>query len=160
MSAATDHLVALGRLQNRYADIITRRAWPELAEVFLPDTAVHLDLVTAPRRTLVGPDEFTEVISAAMAQFDHFTFVILNAVVELDEDRAPFVGARGRIFLCEVRHEPGPDAWSTAHGVYQDRYALVDGRWRIAERHYRSMARTGPDATVLGLPDGLGPLGR
>ena len=37
---------------------------------------------------------------------------------------------------------------------------LVDRRWRIAERHYRSMARTGPDEAVLGLPPDLGPLGR
>jgi hypothetical protein len=161
MTTETDHLVAIGRLQSRYADIITRRAWPELHEVFLADTVVHLDTVTAPARDLVGPDGFTEVISAAMARFDHFTFVILNAVSELDgPDAGAGVSARGRIFMCEIRHEPDRDAWSTAHGVYQDRYVLVEGRWRIAERHYRSMARTGPDEAILGLPPDLGPLGR
>jgi hypothetical protein len=163
--AGTDHLVALDRLQRRYADVITRRAWPELPELFLPDTVVHLDTVTAPPRDLVGPTEFADVIGAAMARFDHFTFVILNAVSELDDPSADDLGAdglgaRGRIFLCEIRHEPERDAWSTAHGVYQDRYLLVDGRWRIAERHYRSMARTGPDEAILGLPPDLGPLGR
>ena len=160
----TDHLVALDRLQRRYADVITRRAWPELPELFLPDTVVHLDTVTAPPRDLVGPTEFAEVIGAAMARFDHFTFTILNAVSELDEPGADLtaegLGAHGRIFLCEIRHEPERAAWSTAHGVYQDRYVLAGGRWRIAERHYRSMARTGPDEAVLGLPADLPPLGR
>lgn len=165
MTTATDHLVALDRLQRRYADVITRRAWGDLPELFLPDTVVHLDTVTAPPRDLVGPIEFAEVIGAAMARFDHFTFTILNAVCELDDPAADGLdadglGARGRIFLCEIRHEPERDAWSTAHGVYQDRYVLVEGRWRIAERHYRSMARTGPDEAVLGLPPDLGPLGR
>ena len=161
----TDHLVALDRLQRRYADVITRRAWDELAELFLPGTVVHLDTVTAPPRDLVGPIQFAEVIGAAMARFDHFTFAILNAVAELDEPRggdldADGLAARGRVFLCEIRHEPDRAAWSTAHGVYQDRYVLVDGRWRIAERHYRSMARTGPDEAVFGLPPDLGPIGR
>lgn len=175
MTTVTDHLVALDRLQRRYADVITRRAWTELPELFLPDTVVHLDTVTAPPRDLVGPTEFAEVIGAAMARFDHFTFAIINAVSELDDPSAGDVsagelragsldadglGAHGRIFLCEIRHEPERRAWSTAHGVYQDRYVLVDRRWRIAERHYRSMARTGPDEAVLGLPPDLGPLGR
>lgn len=162
MTTDTDHVVALDRLQRRYADVITRRAWPELGELFLPDTVVHLDTVTAPPRDLVGPTQFAEVIGAAMARFDHFTFVILNGVVELDPPagQGGNRSARGRIFLCEVRHESERDAWSTAHGVYQDRYVLVEDRWRIAERHYRSMARTGPDEAILGLPPDLGPLGR
>lgn len=161
MTTDTDHLVALDRLQRRYADLITRRAWGELPELFLPDTVVHLDTVTAPARDLVGPAEFAEVIGAAMARFDHFTFAILNAVSELDPEvtDGPRT-AQGRIFLCEIRHEAEREAWSTAHGVYQDRYVLVDDRWRIAERHYRSMARTGPDEAVLGIPPDLPPLGR
>lgn len=160
----SDDVVALWRLQSRYADVITRRAWDELPELFRPDTSVHLDLVTAPPRTLVGPVEFSEVIGAAMARFDHFTFTILNAVVELDEPNATGdTSARGRIFMCEIRHEPErearPAAWSTAHGVYQDRYVRIEGRWWIAERHYRSMARTGPDEAVFGIPPDLGPVG-
>ena len=164
-TTVTDHHVALDRLQRRYADVITRRAWDELADLFLPDTVVHLDTVTAAPRDLIGPTEFAEVIGAAMARFDHFTFVILNGIAELDEPSAgdldaDGLGAHGRIFLCEIRHETERDAWSTAHGVYQDRYVLAGGRWRIAERQYRSMARTGPDEAILGLPPGLPPLGR
>jgi SnoaL-like domain len=155
MSTETDAVVALGRLQSRYADIITRRAWPELREVFRPDTAVHLDLVTRPQQTIVGPDDLGSFVATSIERFDHFTFVILNAVVELDSADA----ARGRIFMCEVRHDSISDSWQNAHGLYQDQYARVDGRWWIAERHYRSLAREGPGGAVLGLPPDLGPLG-
>lgn len=151
----TDDVVALWRLQSRYADVVTRRAWPELHQVFLPDTAVHLDTVTSPARTIVGPEAFGAFVADAIARFDHFAFVILNTVVDLTGPD----GARGRIFMCEVRHDTVTDTWPTAHGVYQDRYRRQDGRWWIAERHYRSMARTGPEARIVGLPDGLGPLG-
>jgi hypothetical protein len=151
----TDDVVALWRLQSRYADVITRRAWPELHEVFLPDTAVHVDTVTTPTRTIVGPDAFGAFVAGAIARFDHFAFVILNTVVDITGP----ADARGRIFMCEVRHDTATDTWPTAHGVYQDRYRRRDDRWWIAERHYRSMARTGPDARILGLPDGMGPLG-
>jgi hypothetical protein len=151
----TDHVVALWRLQARYADIITRRAWSELHDVFLPETTVHLDTVTAPQRVLVGPDALGEFVAAAIERYDHFTFVILNTVVEVDAAAS----ARGRIFMCEIRHDTASDSWQNAHGVYQDRYVHVDDRWWFAERHYRSMARTGAGGVVLGLPDGLGPLG-
>jgi hypothetical protein len=151
----TDDVVALWRLQSRYADVITRRAWPELTELFLPDTTVHVDTVTAPARTFVGPGAFGEFVAGAIARFDHFTFVILNTVVELDGP----TDARGRIFMCEVRHDEASDTWQNAHGVYQDRYRQDAGRWWFAERRYRSLARTGPAGEVLGLPPDLPPLG-
>ena len=151
----TDDVVALWRLQSRYADVITRRAWSELHELFLPDTPVHLETVTAPARTITGPEAFGAFVATAIERFDHFAFVILNTVVELDGDSE----ARGRIFMCEIRHDPALDAWPNAHGLYEDRYRRVDGRWWFAERRYRSLARTGPGGVVLGLPAGLGPLG-
>ena len=49
-STLTDHVVALWRLQSRYADVVTRRAWPELHDLFLPDTPVHIDTGTATGR--------------------------------------------------------------------------------------------------------------
>lgn len=155
LPSETEDVVALGRLQSRYADVVTRRAWPELREVLLPDAPVHLDTVTAPRRTLVGPDELAAFVAPAMERFDHFTFVILNSVVECT---APDE-AVGRLFMCELRHDAASDTWPNAHGLYQDRYRRRDGRWWIAERHYRSLARQGPEGVVLGLPDGLGPIG-
>ena len=158
----TDEVVALGRLQARYADVVSRRAWSELAELFLPDTTVDIDTVTGPPRSITGPEAFGTFVAASMERFDHFTFVILNAVVEIDPGSDGGVGdtASGRIFMCEVRHDRATDTWQNAHGLYQDRYRAVDGHWRFVHRRYRSLARTGPEAAVLGLPAGLGPLGR
>jgi hypothetical protein len=157
----TDDVVALWRLQSAYADVITRRAWADLEELFLPDTEVHVDTVTTPPRTFVGPSAFGDFVAGAIARFDHFAFVILNTVVELDPAAAggEATTARGRIFMCEVRHDEATDSWQNAHGVYQDRYRHLDGRWWFADRRYRSMARTGPGGEVLGLPPDLPPIG-
>jgi hypothetical protein len=149
-----DDVVDLGQLQARYADVITRRAWPELAELFRPDAVVHIDTVVAPRRTIVGPEAFGAFVEAAIERYDHFTFVVLNSVVDVDGDHA-----RGRIFMCEIRHDAASDTWQNAHGVYEDDYVRIDRRWWFAGRHYRSMARTGPDGMVHGLPPDLGPRG-
>ena len=148
----TEDVVALWQLQARYADIVTCRNWDELAEVFLPDTPVEVDTVTRPLRRLVGPEEFGAFVAGAIERYDYFAFTILNTVVDVDR---PPDEAAGRFFMCEIRHEAATDAWHNAYGVYRDRYRRVDGRWWIASRRYRSMARTGPDAAVLGLPPDL-----
>ena len=145
----TDEVVSLWRLQSQYADIITRRAWPELHEVFRPDTRVALDTVTSPLRTFVGPDTFAAFVADAIERFDHFEFVILNTVVDITSDTQ----ATGRVFMCEIRHDRELDMWPIAYGCYEDSYARVDGRWWFAERRYRSMARTGPEGAVFGLRD-------
>jgi len=147
VSRITDDIVALGRLQGRYADVVTRRAFAELVDLFRPDATVTIDTVTRPERRIVGPDDFGEFVAAAIERYDHFTFVILNAVVDVEGDEAT-----GRMFMCEIRHDRASDSWQNAHGVYQDRYVRVDGRWWFADRHYRSLARTGPEGEILGLP--------
>lgn len=44
--------------------------------------------------------------------------------------------------MVELRQDSdGEHAWSEAYGRYDDRYALVDGQWRYAERRYRSLTR-------------------
>jgi hypothetical protein len=139
-----EDVVALGQLQARYADVVTRRAWPELAGLFLADASIHLDTVTNPPRQLVGPDELGVFIGTAIERFDYFAFVILNAVVDVDSDAT----ATGRMFICEIRHEAAAGTWHNAYGVYQDRYRKVDGRWWFAERSYRSMARTGEPSAL------------
>jgi hypothetical protein len=151
-------VVALWRLQSAYADVVTRRAWPELADLFRPDTAVHVDTVTAEPRTLVGPEAFGQFVAGAIERYDLFLFVILNTVVDLDPEDPD--AASGRFFMTEIRHDAAADAWHNAYGVYEDRYVRSEGHWWIAERHYRSLARTGPNAVVLGIPPWLGPEGR
>jgi hypothetical protein len=152
----TDDVVALWRLQSTYADIVNRRAWAELHHVFRPEATVHLVTVTAPTRTLVGPTALGEFIGGAIERFDHFSFVILNTVVEATGPD----DARGRIFMCEIRHDAADNDWSVAHGLYEDTYARIDARWWFATRHDRSLARTGLQAGVFGVPDDLGPFGR
>ncbi|HWC36197.1 MAG TPA: nuclear transport factor 2 family protein [Mycobacteriales bacterium] len=148
-------VLELQRLQSAYADVVTRRAWSELDRLFLPDIVVEVATVSAPARSFTGPAEFVGFVSAACERFDHFGFVILNSVVEVTGDNA-----KARIFMCEIRHHTAEDEWSTAYGVYSDTYRKVDGTWWFAERHYRSLARTGPQAGIFGVPADLPPIGR
>ncbi|HVS68397.1 MAG TPA: nuclear transport factor 2 family protein, partial [Mycobacteriales bacterium] len=124
-------VVGLQRLQSAYADVVSRRAWSELDRLFLPDIVVEVDTVTAPTRTFTGPAAFSTFVSAACERFDHFQFVILNSVVEVAGDG---IDATGRIFMCEIRHHRDEAVWSTAYGLYTDRYRKVDGSWWFAER--------------------------
>jgi SnoaL-like domain len=152
MDAETVDYVAISRLQAAYADVVSRRAWPELVELFLPDARVRVDTVTAEPVELDGPQRLGEFISGAIERFGFFQFVILNARVTLgtddDADRA-----RGRMFISEVRQDRASGEWSRTHGVYHDEYRCVDGRWRFAQRDYQSLARTGSDRS-FDFPDG------
>ena len=145
----------LHRLQSAYADVVSRRAWSELERLFVPDITVEVDTVTSPAKTFTGAAEFIAFVSAACERFDHFQFVILNSVLQTAGDNA-----KGRIFMCEIRHHSQESEWSTAYGLYSDVYRKVDGTWWFAERHYRSLARTGPNAGIFGLPPDLGEIGR
>jgi hypothetical protein len=153
----TEDVVALQRLHAAYADVVTRRAWPELANLLRPGCVLTLDLVTSPARTFTGATAIGEFIAASIERFDHFEFTLLNSVFDVDVDAGR---AAGRMYLAEVRHERDTGVWSTAYGLYQDEYERADGRWRFADRRYRSLARTGPDEAILGIPPGLPPLGQ
>lgn len=150
-----DH-AAIARLQARYADAVTRRAFSELAEMFLPDAPLHLELVTSPARDLSGPDELASFIGSAMPRFSFFEAVVLNSHIELYPDGDPDC-ATARLWMCEIRCEGDGDEaserWSTAYGLYRDEYRRIDGRWRFAQRHYRSLARAGASGVVLPFPE-------
>ena len=139
-AAETVDYVAIQRLQAAYADVVNRRAWPELADLFRPDAPVRIDTVTRPVIDLTGPTAVGDFIGAAIERFDFFQFVILNAVVDLEGDRAT-----GRIFMCELRRDRESGHGSRAFGRYEDTYVRHDGRWWFAARDYRSLARTGRD---------------
>ena len=127
-----------------YADTVTRRAWPELADLFLADAPVRVDTVTAPARDLRGPEELGAFISGAIERFAFFELAILNARVELPTPDHPD-RARARVLVNEIRQDRDGGAWSSTYGVYQDQYhRTVDG-WRFARRDYQSLARTGSD---------------
>ncbi len=137
-----DH-VAITRLQRAYADIVNRRAWAELVEVFVPGITIDLDLVTRPPQRLVGAEAFASFVGPAMARFTFFEFVILNSHVELwpGGDRT---AATARVFMCELRQGEGEVERTDAFGLYRDRYVLDGDEWRIAARRYRSMGRFPP----------------
>lgn len=146
------------RLQRAYADVVNRRAWPELSELFEPAARVQLDLVTREPRELQGPDEVGSFIGSAIEPFSFFEFVILNSHVELGGRSHPD-RATGRIFMCELRQNIGESERNDAFGLYQDDYVRIDGRWWFAGRRYRSMGRF-PPGEVFPLPEDLPPLGR
>ena len=128
------------RLQSAYADVISRRAWDELGDLFTDEAVVRID-VRNPERPpfdLVGPAAMGEFLSGALDAFAFFEFSILTTVVDVAPGAAQ---ATGRVYLCELRCDHA-GAWSQAFGLYQDRYARSeDGDWRIAGRHYASLAR-------------------
>ena len=136
--------VAITRLQSRYADVVNRRAWPELDGLFEPAAPIRVDTVTAPARDFSGPGELGAFIGGAIERFDFFEFVILNAVVAVG-DHDDRDAATGRVFMCEIRRDRESGSYTIAFGVYHDRYRRSGGRWTFAQRDYQSLARTEPN---------------
>lgn len=149
--AETVAWVAISRLQRAYADVVNRRAWAELRELFTPDCPIRVDTVTNPPFDFTGPDEIGAFIGGAIEQFDFFEFVILNSHIEID---STCTTASARVFMCELRQDAATGSASEAFGLYRDTYRCIEGRWWFAARSYRSMRRTGR-APVFGLPEGL-----
>ena len=139
--------LAITRLQAAYADVVTRRAWAELDELFVPDAPVHVDTVTNPVIELVGPQALGRFIDGAIERFEFFEFVPLNTVVDVRGDTAT-----ARLYMVELRQDRDGGRWSNAFGLYQDRYERTPEGWRFAERHYQSLARTSPATVVFPLP--------
>jgi len=145
--------VALRRLQNAYADIVTRREWAELEDIFLPDVRLTLDRRTLEPLVLEGPRPIGEFIGAAIAGLDFFEFVVLNTRIHLrhngDDDRAV-----ARMYMNELRHDRASGQWTTVYGVYHDVHRRVGGRWWFAERRYHTLARTGHALDTFAFPAG------
>jgi len=145
--AETVDYVAIRRLQSRYADVVTRNAWAELDELFLPDATIEVDIRTADPMRFNGPAPLGEFIAGAIAKFGFFEFVILNTVIELtvggDAD-----AASGRMYMCELRTDAATGAWISSYGLYNDAYTRRDSRWWFAHRQYHSLARTDPEGTT------------
>ena len=144
------HDTAIRRVQHAYADVVNRRAWPELEELFRPDAEVVIDRRAGEPLRLVGGGEVGAFIGSAIAHFTFFEFVVLNAHIVFPD--GPEAGsAVCRLFMCELRQDEA-GRFSTAFGLYHDRYARVDGRWWFAERRYHSLALHGDVLDVFTLP--------
>jgi len=148
-----DHL-AIDRLARRYADLIDRRAWGELADLFTPEAVITIDLMTSPVRLISGADGLREFLESAMARFRFLAFVIQNLHVEPFTDDPDLASAR--MFMSEHRIDLDGSATQT-FGCYQDTYQRVGGSWRFARREYQTIARL-PDADVFDLPAQARPL--
>lgn len=146
--------VAIRRLYASYADCITRRAFDDIAGLFLPDCEVVVDTRRGAPARVVGPQAFADFVRPAIERFDFFELVILNIVLTFDAADE----ASGRLYMCEVRHHEADGKRSDAFGVYHDRLRRVDDRWWFAARQYHSLARTAEgdgdrDMDVFPFPD-------
>jgi hypothetical protein len=152
-SDGTPEFVAIDRLQHRYADIVTRRAWPEMPGVFEPGCAITLDLRTGEELTFRGGEAIATFIEAAIARFDFFVFAVINGVVDGIDVAAG--RASGRVYICEHRHDPSTGTFSQAFGLYRDDYHRSPEGWRFARRRYSSLGRSdGKAFSAFALPDG------
>lgn len=120
---------------------MTRQAWSELEEMFLPDCPLRLDLHTGSMIEKIGPVEIGSFISTSIERFEFFAFTVQNAVVDVAADH---VHASGRIYIQELRQEREGHRWTTAYGLYRDTYRNDQERWRFASRDYSTLARTAP----------------
>jgi hypothetical protein len=143
---------AICRLQAAYADSVSRRAWPELADLFVPSATITVDTVTSTPIEIAGPTALGEFISGAVERFEFFELVILNTRVFL-RDNGDADAARARQFTCELRQDASNGRWTNAFGVYHDEYARIDGRWWFARRRYQSLARTTGRAEIFPFPE-------
>jgi hypothetical protein len=149
------HDTGVRRLQSAYADVVNRRAWPEMSHLFQPDATVTLDLRAGNQLRLTGGTEVGEFIAASIDQFEFFEFVILNAHIAFPD--GPGAGhAVSRLFMSEVRQDRAGGRWTTIYGLYHDRYAFRSGRWWIAERNYHSLARRARDLDTFPFPSDPG----
>ena len=149
LAEALEHQ-AVTRLQRVYGDVVTRRAWPELSELFRPDTVVSVDTRRDEPIVVTGGPAVGEFIDRSIERFEHFEFAVLNHVATLDGD---LMGASGRVYIWEIRQERDSGRWTNAFGVYQDRYIRDGDRWWYASRRYNSLARNAPDLAVFPFPD-------
>lgn len=147
----TVHDTGVRRLQHAYADVVNRRAWPELGELFRDDAPITIDTRVGDPLHFTGGAAIGEFIGTSIEQFSFFEFVILNAHIVFPD--GPGAGtAVARLAMCEHRQDARSGRWTTAFGLYHDRYTLHGDRWWFAARHYQSLARHAPDLDVFPLP--------
>ena len=130
--------VAIHDLLSTYADVINRRAFAELEELFLADCQVVIDTHRGAPIVVTGGSGLGEFVGQAIERFDFFEFVILSVRLWVDGGDE----ANGRLYMCEVRHDRETGQPSQAFGVYHDRFRRIDDRWWFAARTYHSLART------------------
>ena len=124
---------ALRALAAGYATAVDRRDVDGFVGVFSPDAVLRVHdpgVYDEPRSDLRGSEELARVIER-ISVYDATFHFLGQSTYAPDGD-----GATGEVY-CTARH-----LTKTRHGAteftmlirYRDRYARVDGAWRIAER--------------------------
>lgn len=149
--AESVHDTGVRRLQHAYADVVNRRAWPELDQLFLPEAPIVIDRRLGEPLVLTGGANLGDFIGRSIEQFEFFEFVVLNAHIVFP-DGATSGTAVSRLFMCELRQHRDSGRWTTIFGLYHDRCLFASDGWRFAERRYHSLARSGHDLDVFPLP--------
>ena len=151
LTEPTEDYIAIRRLQDAYADVVSRRAFGELSNLFLPDAPVMIELPGGTREVR-GPEDFGRYVEKRIAGLEFFQFVILNSVVDLLVDGDPD-RARARTHMCELRQGGDDGRFTVLYGLYRDDYARVDGRWWFAHRRFAPLAITARALDVFGYPE-------
>ena len=142
--------IALMRLQRAYADIATRRAWPELAALATPDARFSFDTRSGRIVEVAGTEAFGEFGAKMTDRFSFYEYIPLNTVVAISTSGT----ARGRSYSLEVAEDRDTGEWTNVYGFYHDDYMFSDGAWRFARRHYQTLGRrTGDRMEAFPLQD-------
>jgi len=129
--------LAIMRLQRAYADLATRRAFSEVAELATPDAIFSYDLRSGQIFEVKGVVAFGEFGARMTERFSFYEYIPLNFVVAAEADGR----ARGRAYSLEVAEDRETGAWIEVYGAYDDEYAQIEGTWRFAQRRYRTYGR-------------------
>ncbi len=125
--------LAITRLQRRYADVATRRAWTEMADLARDDARFSFELVTGQSLEFVGPAALAEFGAQATAQFSFYEYIPLNTVVTVTSDTT----ATGTFYSLEIGVDATSAVWTEFYGRYEDVYAMDAGRWWFARRAFQ-----------------------
>jgi hypothetical protein len=128
-------IAALGELGVRYARYVDRREFEKLAELFTPDASIAVfpgDPETHQALyAMAGLAQIQQAFQLLRRYQGTFHFVGQQLVVEASAD-----SASGETY-CIARHfhnKQGKDHCYTMFIRYQDRFAKVNGAWRMLQR--------------------------
>jgi uncharacterized protein (TIGR02246 family) len=122
-----EDVVAIHQLYATYNHAIDAGDGEAYCACFTAEGALH-----RPSGVLQGTDALTAFAKDVAAR--RIRHLVSNVeVVDVASDTAT-----ARAYVTVVRPDAGTFTIVTA-GTYRDRLERVDGRWRFAERHYRTM---------------------
>ena len=130
--------LAIQRLQRAYADVSTRRAWPEVVSLLSPDARISFDTRSGKVFEIEGAAEFGAFGARMTAGFGFYEYIPLNFVVDFRPEDGT---ASGRSYSLEVAQDSQSGAWLEFYGVYDDEYVETGDGWRFAGRQYRTYGR-------------------